>query len=69
VDEVPARTNIIYFRITRPDMDASRLVSALEARGVRMLPLDPRRARAVLNYHVAAADVQQVLAILHGVLG
>ncbi len=43
VEEVPVRTNILYFRITRPDMDASQLVARLEERGVRMLPLDPRR--------------------------
>jgi threonine aldolase len=68
VDDVPVRTNIVYFRITRPDLDASGLVTRLEAQGVRMLPLDPRRARAVLNYHVTAADVQQALAVLRGVM-
>ncbi len=68
VDEVPVRTNIIHFRITRPDMDAAGLTARLEAAGVRMLPLDPRRARAVLNYHVTADDVRQTLAILRGIL-
>ena len=47
----------------------ARLMARLEAQGVRMLPLDPRRAHAVLNYHVTAADVQQALAILRGVMG
>ena len=62
------RTNIIYFRITRPDLDALGLTARLEQQGVRMLPLDPRRARAVLNYHVTAVDVQQALAILRSVM-
>ena len=69
VDDVPVRTNIVYFRITRPDLDAPAFTVRLEAQGVRMLPLDPRRARAVLNYHVTAADVQQALTILRGVTG
>ena len=45
VEEVPVRTNILYFRITRPDMDAPQLVARLEEKAVRMLPLDPRGAR------------------------
>ena len=68
VEDVPVRTNIVYFRITRPDLDAPGLTTRLEQRGVSMLPLDPRRARAVLNYHVTAADVQQALAILRDVV-
>ncbi len=44
-EDVPVRTNIVYFRITRPDLDALGLTARLEAQGVRMLPLDPRRAR------------------------
>jgi threonine aldolase len=69
VEDVPVRTNILYFRITRPDMDAPQLVARLEERGVRMLPLDPRRARAVLNYHVTAGDVGSALAALRAALG
>ena len=57
VDEVPVRTNIIYFEITRPDVDAPRLVARLEEAGVRMGAVGRRRIRAVLNYHVTAADV------------
>lgn len=68
VDEVAVRTNIVYFRITRPDLDAPVLVARLDESGVRMLPLDPRRARAVLNYHVTAADVQTALAVVRAVL-
>ena len=40
------RTNILYFTITRPDMDAAQLVARLAEPGVRMLALDPRRACA-----------------------
>lgn len=69
VDAVSVRTNILYFRITRPDLDAAQLVARLAARGVLMLDLDPRRARAVLNYHVTAEHVQAALAVVREVLG
>lgn len=68
VDAVSVRTNILYFRITRPDLDAAQLVARLAARGVLMLDLDPRRARAVLNYHVTAEDVQAALAVVRAVM-
>ncbi len=68
VDAAPVRTNILYFRITRPDMDAAQLVARLAAGGVLMLDLDPRRARAVLNYHVTAEDVQAALAVVRAVM-
>jgi threonine aldolase len=68
VDEVPVRTNIIYFEITRPEVDAWRLVARLEEAGVRMGAVGRRRIRAVLNYHVAAADVQAALDVMRGAL-
>ena len=68
VEDVPVRTDIVYFRITRPDMDASRLGARLEEQGVRMGPVGLRRVRAVTNYHVTAADVQATLAVMRSVL-
>ena len=68
VEEAPVRTNIVYFEITRPDVDAPRLVARLEESGVRMGAVGRRRIRAVLNYHVRAADVQAALAVLRDTL-
>ena len=68
VDEVPVRTNIIYFEITQPDVDAPCLVARLEESGVRMGAVGRRRIRAVLNYHVTAADVQAALALMRDAL-
>jgi threonine aldolase len=68
VDDVPVRTNIIYFEITRPDVDAPRLVARLEEAGVRMGAVGRRRIRAVLNYHVAAADVPLTLDVMRAAL-
>jgi threonine aldolase len=68
VEEVPMRTNIVYFRVTQPDLDARKLAARLAEFGVRVGPVDLRRVRAVLNYHVTAADVQAALAVMRGVL-
>jgi threonine aldolase len=61
VEEVPLRTNILYFRVQRPDMDAAALCKRLAEKGVRMMDLGPRRVRAVLNYHVSDEDVQAAI--------
>jgi threonine aldolase len=68
VEEVPVRTNILYFRIARPDIDAPKLVTRLDECGVRMGVVGMRRVRAVLNYHVTTADVQGALGMMRDVL-
>ncbi|MCX6029130.1 MAG: low-specificity L-threonine aldolase [Chloroflexi bacterium] len=68
VDDVPVRTNILYFRFSRPDMTAGELVARLAERGVRMLALGPGRIRAVTNYHVTAGDIETALATFRAVL-
>jgi len=68
VEPVPFRTNILFFRVTRPDIDAPALVRQLDAHGIRMLDLDPTRIRAVTSYHVTAGDVGRILEIAGGLL-
>ena len=63
------RTNIVYFETTRPDVDAPCLVARLEEAGVRMGAVGRRRIRAVLNYHVTAADVPATLDVMPRCLG
>ena len=43
-------------------------MARLDAAGVRMMALDPRRVRAVLNYHVTAADVPATLDVIRAAL-
>jgi len=69
VEDMAVRTNIVYFNVTRPEMDAAQLVACLGGQGVRMLQLGPRRIRAVTHHHVTAADIQSALAALRKVLG
>ena len=68
VEKVAVRTNIVYFVVTRPALDAAQLVARLDDQGVRMLPLGPRRIRAVTHCQVTAADIQSALASFRQVM-
>jgi threonine aldolase len=65
VEEVPVRTDIVYFRVSRQDLDAAGLCARLAARGVLVFDVGPDRIRAVTNYHVTAADIQAALEAFH----
>ena len=68
VEEAPVRTDIVYFRVSRPGLDAAGLAARLEALGVRVYAVGPARVRAVTNYHVTLEDIGTVLAAFRGVL-
>ena len=68
VESVPIRTDIVFFRLSRPDIDAPALVKRLDEHGIRMLDLDPTRIRAVTNYHVTASDIQHILMVAGKIL-
>ncbi len=68
VEAVPVRTNIVYFNVVRPDLNAAQLVARLAEHGVRLLAVGPRRVRAVTNYHVTAELISPALATFRAVL-
>ena len=55
------KTNIFYVDITIPDLTAVTLVERLQAQGIRVLPTDTQRMRAVTNYHITARDIDTTL--------
>lgn len=61
-------TNMVFFEVTRPGMTPAQVASALKAHGVLISPTGGRRMRAVLNYHVAAEDVDQVVQAMQAVM-
>jgi threonine aldolase len=68
VEDVAVRTNIVYFNVARSDLNAAQLTARLAEHGVRMLPVGPRRVRAVTNYHVTAELISSALATFRAVL-
>jgi threonine aldolase len=67
VEPVPVRTNILYLTVLREDLTAARVAELLDAEGIRMLALGPRRLRAVTNYHVTSTDIRIALAAMHSI--
>ncbi len=68
VEPSPCRTNIVYMRVTHPQMDARQLQERLGAQGVLMLALGPRLIRAVTHYHVSRQDVDAAAQVIREVL-
>ncbi len=69
IDPHAVTTNIVYVQVVKPGLDAATLTAQLEQQGVRLLPTGVDQMRAVLNYHVTAADVQQALSAFRQVIG
>jgi len=68
IDPDRIQTNIVYFRVSKPGLDAPTLVARLNENAVRVLPTAADQMRAVLNYHVNAKDVDRALAVFSRVV-
>jgi len=55
------KTNIVYFDVVKPGLNAAELAAALQKQGVRMLAAGPRTIRAVTHYEVTADDIDYAL--------
>ena len=69
LDPKAVRTNIVYFALAREGLDAARMVARLDREGVRVLPVDARRCRAVTHYPVTEADIDRAVTAFAKVLG
>lgn len=61
LDPATVETNLVYFKVTRPELTAAELVGALKERGVLVGAVGAQSVRAVINHHVTSADVETVL--------
>jgi len=61
-------TNILIFKLERPDLTAAQLCERLRAEGIGMLPMDGVRVRAVLHREIDGAHIQQACQVLRRVL-
>ncbi|MFZ0612548.1 MAG: low-specificity L-threonine aldolase [Desulfobacterales bacterium] len=57
------KTNIVFFDSNRDDLAAEPLAKILATRGVHVLATGKRRLRAVTNYHITAADIDEALGV------
>jgi threonine aldolase len=65
IDPATVETNLVYFDVVAPTLDAEALCGALLERGVRMSPMGgPRTIRAATHLDVSAADVEAAIAAL-----
>ena len=63
-----ARTNIVYVRLARSDMDAAELVRRLRSRGGCVLAAARDRIRAVTHYQIGARDIAAAVNSFAGAL-
>ena len=70
VEPAAVETNLVFFDVTRPDLDADGFVARLAGHGVRMGAMGPRRVRAVTHLDVDASGIERALrasaAVLRG---
>ena len=73
VDPAKTQTNIVYFDLASERSTAQKLVMELGKKGIKLLPVGPRRLRAVTHYGISAEDIDLTLAtlreLMEGTLG
>lgn len=61
IDPAEVETNIVFFEIDRPGLDAEAFDAGLRRQGVRMGAVGPRRVRAVTHLDVDRAAIDRAL--------
>lgn len=73
VDPAKTQTNIVYFNLASERLTAQKVVMELGKKGIKLLPVGPRRLRAVTHYGISAEDIDLTLAtlreLMEGTLG
>ncbi len=68
IDLAGVQTNLVYFDVDEVRLTADELVARLNAAGVGMLSVGPRRMRAVTHYGIGAADIDHAVAAMAKVM-
>jgi threonine aldolase len=63
VDATTVETNLVYIKVTRPQLTAQALVERLAAKGLRVLAAGRELIRAVPTYHVSAREIDAAIGI------
>ena len=62
------QTNIVYFNLDSNTVTADQLVKRLDAKGIKILALGPKRLRAVTHYSISSDDIDQALCVFAEIL-
>ncbi|MEW5908596.1 MAG: low-specificity L-threonine aldolase [Thermodesulfobacteriota bacterium] len=68
IDPQRFRTNIIYFEVVRKRVTPLQLADSLSKEGLRVIPVGPRRLRAVTHYQIRKKDIESALKIFFKVM-
>lgn len=68
IDPELVKTNIVFFDITIGEMTAEQLANELTSKGIKVLPLGPKRLRAVTHYHITTDDIDYALSVFEKIL-
>lgn len=68
IDPQQVKTNIVFFETVADGPPAEDMTARLQAEGVLLFPVGPRRFRAVTNYHVGADDIEYVIKAFQKIL-
>ncbi len=69
IDSRRVKTNIVYFKLAREGSTPSQFAERLAATGVRVLPVDSRRLRAVTHYPITKGDIEAALEAFSSAVG
>lgn len=61
-------TNIVYLDLERDRLLPAELLERLQAEGILLLAVGPKRLRAVTTHHVSAADIERALAAFRKIM-
>jgi len=68
LDPESVESNLVFFGLADPSVDAARLVKGLAAEGVKLSPARGGRFRAVSHYGIERADIDTALAAFRRVM-
>lgn len=60
VNQARLKTNMVWFDVELPGIDASDFVTLLEEKGIKVLNLGPKTIRAVAHHGITGADIEKV---------
>lgn len=68
IDPAEVETNLVFFTVSHEELTPAQISAALKEQGILMNPSGGKRMRAVLNYHISAADVDRTLDAIRTIL-